>query len=50
MKTQLIDNQKAFKLENEVSEATKRVKESKENVGILTKAIDKLHEFFKQYE
>jgi hypothetical protein len=49
MKTQIIDNQKAFELEDKVSIAAKKVKESKENLGMLTKAIDNLLEFFAQY-
>ena len=49
--TQIVDNQKAIDLENEVSIATKRVKESntEENINLLTKAIDNLNEFFDQY-
>jgi len=52
MKTQLIDNQKAFELENKIIETTKRVldsRESKESLESLDKAIDDLHDFFKQY-
>jgi hypothetical protein len=49
--TQIIDNQKAIELENEISIATDRFKESntEENKNLLTKAIENLNVFFDQY-